>query len=411
MDEMILPYDAVPKTFVPLAERIFKDMIVLELASVLAGPSVGQFFAELGATVVKVENLTTGGDVTRTWRLANEQTDDRSAYFTSVNWGKRSVAINLQTLEGRDIVHQLAKRSDIVIASFKPGDDSKLGVDYAALSSLNSRIIYGRITGYGPKSERVGYDAVLQAEAGFMFMNGEPGGRSLKMPVALIDVLAGHQLKEAILVALLRREKTGQGALVEASLFQAAVSSLVNQATNYLVANKVPTKSGSAHPNISPYGDLFVTADDKEILLAVGTDRQFRQLCAVLGMPKIADSQEFATNQQRVANRGQLRLLLAGAIHQQTAASLLEALQARQVPAGGVSSMAEVMSTPEAAELFFEADGLRGVRSFVASSPDALHFLPPPHFGEHTIEILSETLHMSSQTIAELAKKGIIRQS
>ncbi|NJM26440.1 MAG: CoA transferase, partial [Bacteroidia bacterium] len=324
---MILPCDAVPKTFVPLTEEFFKDIIVLELASVLAGPSVGQFFAELGATVVKVENLTTGGDVTRTWKLANERTDDRSAYFTSVNWGKRAVAVNLQTLEGRHIVHQLVRKSDIVIASFKPGDDAKLGVDYATLAALNPRIVYGRITGYGPGSERVGYDAVLQAEAGFMFMNGEPGGRSLKMPVALIDVLAGHQLKEAILLAMLQREKTGEGAPVEVSLFQTAVSSLVNQAANYLVANIIPAKTGSTHPNIAPYGDTFLTADNKEIILAVGTDRQFRQLCVVLEMPEVADNQEFATNQNRVANRRHLHQLLSGAIRRHPATGILEALQ------------------------------------------------------------------------------------
>src|SRR5688572_22115958 len=197
---------------------MFENLKVLELASVLAGPGVGQFFAELGATVLKVENPKTSGDVTRSWKAAGEQTDDRSAYFCAVNWGKQSIVINLDSAEGQRIVHKLAEQCDIVIASYKPNDAEKIRVDYQTLRRLNASLIYGSITGYGPNEPRVGYDAVIQAEAGFMFLNGEPGRSSLKMPVALIDILAGHQLKEGILLALLRRQKTGEGALIEVSL-------------------------------------------------------------------------------------------------------------------------------------------------------------------------------------------------
>ncbi|HKZ37881.1 MAG TPA: CoA transferase, partial [Chryseolinea sp.] len=207
---------------------MFDDLKVLELASVLAGPSVGQFFAELGAEVIKVENIITAGDVTRTWRVTGEQTDDRSSYFCSVNWGKKSIAVNLNTPEGKKIIYALVKKSDIVIASFKPGDAAKLEVDYETLSALNPSLIYGQITGYGSGKPRVGYDAVIQAEAGFMFMNGEPGGPSLKMPVALMDILAAHHLKEGILLALLNKQRSGRGELVEVSLIQAAISSLAN---------------------------------------------------------------------------------------------------------------------------------------------------------------------------------------
>lgn len=217
---------------------------VLELASVLAGPGVGQFFAELGANVIKVENLRTGGDVTRTWKAAGEPTDDRSAYFCAVNWGKRSIALDLSKKEGQKIVHELARQADIVIASYKPGDPEKLGVDYKSLSSVNNGLIYGQITGYGAENPKVGYDAIVQAESGFMYMNGEPGGRSLKMPVALVDVLAGHHLKEGLLLAMLQRQQTGAGRLVEVSLIQAAISSLANQATNWLVGKKILESTG-----------------------------------------------------------------------------------------------------------------------------------------------------------------------
>jgi crotonobetainyl-CoA:carnitine CoA-transferase CaiB-like acyl-CoA transferase len=199
---------------------MFENLKVLELASVLAGPGVGQFFAELGATVIKVENPKTSGDVTRGWKVAGEMTDDRSAYFCAVNWGKQSIAVNLDSTEGQSIVHKLAEQCDVVVASYKPADAEKIRVDYHTLRKFNPSLIYGSITGYGPDQPRVGYDAVIQAESGFMFLNGEPGRTSLKMPVALIDILAGHQLKEGILLAIIRREKTGEGAFIEISLIQ-----------------------------------------------------------------------------------------------------------------------------------------------------------------------------------------------
>ena len=263
---------------------MFHELKVLELASVLAGPSVGQFFAELGAEVIKVENIHTGGDVTRTWKVKNEETDDRSSYFCSVNWGKKSIAVDLNRKEGKAIIYKLVEKSDIVIASYKSGDAEKLGVDYKTLSSLNPHLIYGQISGFGSSNPRVGYDAVIQAEAGFMFLNGEPDGPSLKMPVALMDILAAHHLKEGILLALLRKNQTGKGDFLEVSLLQAAVSSLANQATNWLVAGVTPQKQGSAHPNIAPYGDIFRTLDGHEILLAIGSDRQFNSLCKILNL-------------------------------------------------------------------------------------------------------------------------------
>jgi len=253
---------------------------VLELASVLAGPGVGQFFAELGAEVIKVENLKTGGDVTRTWKLASEKAeDDRSAYFSSVNWGKKSLALDLTDSSGKSIVQKLAAQTDVVIASFKSGDAEKLGVAYSQLQKVNPKLIYGQITGYGSDNARVGYDAVIQAESGFMDMNGERGGSPLKMPVALVDVLAGHQLKEGLLLALLKREKTGEGSWVEVSLIQAAIASLANQASNWLVAQSLPSRQGSLHPNIAPYGESFETKDGRQVILAVGNDRQFADLC------------------------------------------------------------------------------------------------------------------------------------
>lgn len=386
-----------------------ENLKVLELASVLAGPGVGQFFAELGAEVVKVENHKTGGDVTRTWKGNGEKTDDRSAYFCSVNWGKKSIGLDLTTKEGRRIVYQLAQVADVVIASYKPGDAEKLEVDYATLSKLNPKLIYGQITGYGSDNTRVGYDAIIQAESGFMSMNGEPGGQSLKIPVALMDVLAGHQLKEALLLALLERTTSGVGKFVEVSLIQAALSSLVNQATNWLVAKKLPQKQGSAHPNIAPYGDVFVTKDGKELLLAIGTDRQFADLCIILGVI-FHTNDLYKNNSARVANRRTLIEELKLPVLKFDSKDLLGKIRDAKIPAGLIQSVAEAFEMKEAQAVLLSSDDLTSVRGYVGSPLPAIgsHFPPPPRLGQHTEEILEKSLNYSPQDVHSLRVAGVI---
>ncbi len=367
---------------------MLKDLKVLELASVLAGPSVGQFLAELGADVIKVESLRTGGDVTRTWKSSLEKTDDRSAYFSSVNWGKRSLAVDLTNQQGKDTIYKLVRKSDIVIASYKPGDAQKLGVDYDSIRALNPRIIYGQITGYGSEDERVGYDAVIQAEAGYMSMNGEPGGRSLRMPVAVIDILAAHHLKEGILLSLIHRMQTGEGRYVEVSLIQAGVSSLANQATNWLMTGLLPGKEGSSHPNIAPYGDSFTTSDGGELLLAVGNDKQFHDLCKILGLSEIPHSPHFINNQARVQNRQGLNKLIQEKISDWTSQSLVAALRDFKIPAGLIYNLQQVFSLKEAQALILQNGSAFGVRNYVGTSEPAT-LSPPPHFGEHTLSIIN----------------------
>ena len=370
---------------------MFQHLKVLELASVLAGPSVGQFFAELGAEVIKVENLRAGGDVTRFWKGSGEETDDRSAYFCSCNWGKKSVALDLTSIEGKQIVQQLALRADIIIASYKPGDAEKLGVSYQQLKINNQSLVYGQVTGYGSDSNRVGYDAVIQAESGFMDLSGEAEGPPIKMPVALVDVLAAHQLKEGLLLALLKRDRTGEGSLVEVSLLQAALASLANQATNWLVAKKLPTRKGSAHPNIAPYGDFFITKDGRRILLAIGSDRQFEDLIRVLKLEP-REMQLFSTNQLRVENRKLLNELLAEAISRVSSETLMDEMNQLNIPAGIIQNIEVALSSNDAKEIMLDKNGLKGLKNFVATvsgvNPNS-NLLPPPHFGEHTEEILS----------------------
>ncbi|HLT73597.1 MAG TPA: CaiB/BaiF CoA-transferase family protein [Ohtaekwangia sp.] len=367
---------------------MLSDLKVIELASVLAGPGVGQFLAELGADVIKIENPRTGGDVTRSWRIPGEAGDDRSAYFCSVNWGKRSVALDLTTTRDREICYKLVRTADVVIASFKPGDAEKLGMDYKTLSNLRADLIYGQITGYGSDNKRTGYDAVIQAEAGFMSMNGEPGGASLKMPVALIDVLAGHHLKEAILLAIIERIKTGKGKFIDIPLIYAGVVSLVNQATNWLMAGYLPKKEGSAHPNIAPYGDVFTTLDGCELMLAVGNDRQFSDLCTLLNLDDLAGNALYANNAARVVNRESLRLILHAEIVKQKADSLVSALHERHIPAGLIRSVADVLQDEQVRELILHQGSAFGLKSYLGPARER-KLLPPPHLGEHTESILS----------------------
>ncbi|MBC7448930.1 MAG: CoA transferase [Hymenobacteraceae bacterium] len=355
-------------------EAPLASLRVLELASVLAGPQVGQFLAELGAHVLKIEHPGTGGDVTRSWKTPTEDPAATiSAYFAAANWGKQTRLLDLTTPTGRATLQELARETDIIIASYKPGDAEKLGADYATLRASNPGLIYAHLTGYGPTSDRAGYDAVLQAETGFMHLNAVISadgtvGEAQKMPVALIDLLAAHQLKEGILTALYRRARTGQGALVEVSLAQSAVASLANQATSWLVAGANPQPLGSEHPSIVPYGTVLTAADGTRLVLAVGSDRQFQQLGAALGQPELADDARFQTNPLRVRHRAELNALLRKYVGRTTGAALLAELHRRHVPAGAVRDVAEALATPEAAPLLLrdpETGRTGGVRTAV----------------------------------------------
>ncbi len=325
-------------------DGIFKNLKVVELANVLAGPATGMFFAELGAKVIKVENKSTDGDVTRSWKLPSEDPKSKtSAYYSSVNWNKKSIFVDLKNATDKASVLKLIKDADIVIANYKKGAAEKLGMDFSSLKKINPGLIYGQISGFGEDSGRTAFDIVLQAETGFMYMNGTKKSGPVKMPVALIDLLAAHQLKEGILVALLNKTKTGKGAKVSVSLYDAAIASLANQASNWLMAKHDPQPIGSLHPNIAPYGELFATADKKQIVLAVGNDKQFHQLCSVLKMESLPKNENFSTNSMRVKNRTSLFNILKKEFKKHSSEKLMTALIKNDVPAGRIRSVKEAL--------------------------------------------------------------------
>lgn len=322
---------------------MFQHLKVLELASVLAGPAVGMFFAELGAKVIKIENPKTKGDITRQWKLSTEDSEKPySAYYASVNYNKEIIFEDISCAEGYEKVIALIKNSDIVISNFKPGDAAKFKLTAKELHAINPRLIYASISGFGPNNHRTAFDVVLQAESGFMSMNGTPESGPVKMPVALIDILAAHQLKEGILIALLQREKSQKGALVEVSLYDAAIASLANQASNWLTASHIAKPIGSLHPNIAPYGEIFLTKDNRLIVLAVGNDKQFKDLCSVLKLDDLTLDERFLINASRVKNRKDLKVILEEKIKQFYADDLINQLIYNQVPAGIVKNMKEV---------------------------------------------------------------------
>lgn len=360
------------------------NLLVVEIASVLAGPLCGMFFAELGARVIKVENARTKGDVTRSWRSAAESAeDDISAYFASANFGKESIALDFTNTEDMRLVLSIVSRADILLHNFKKGDDLKFGLSYEQCSVLNPKLIYAHISGYGSEDNRTGYDAVIQAESGFMSMNGEPGTPPTKLPVALMDILAAHHLKEGILLALLERAITGKGSHVHVSLMDAALASLANQATNYLMGGFVPQQSGSNHPNIAPYGTLFSTKDEKLILFAVGTDSQFSALCSLLGIDELARDEHYSTNKARVLNRSTLHKKLQAAIASHNATELMFQCQQQHIPAGVVNSMDEVMNLPQAQTMLLQTNASKAMSSIAFQRPAPSSLRPPPHYNEH----------------------------
>lgn len=341
--------------------QVFKGFKVVELASVLAGPAVGLFFAELGAEVVKIENKATGGDVTRRWKAPVEKVDKTdSAYYNSVNFGKTSLLLNLKSETDRQKVYDYIAEADIVLVNYRAGAAERLGMDYKHLKTINPKIIYGEITGFGATDSRLAFDVVLQAETGFLFLTGKPNEPPVKMPVALIDLLAAHQLKEGVLIALLERAKTGQGSFVTVSLYDAAIASLANQATNWLVAGYAPQPMGTQHPNIAPYGDLLETKDGKYLVLAVGVEKHFQQLCALLDLDEMAEDQRFSTNAARVKNRKELIVALQTAIGEHDREDILQQLHQTGIPAGAVRDLPDVFAQPLVQKMLVNTNNEQG---------------------------------------------------
>ena len=331
------------------------DLLVIETAAVLAGPAVGMHFAELGARVIKIENKRGGGDVTRKWKLPVEDpTSPISAYFSSVNWGKEHLLLDLKDANDRAEFDEMLAKADVLISNHMPADAEKLGLTRQRLRTLNPRLVHGHIIGFAAQPDRPAFDVVLQAETGYISMTGTDGTQLAKLPIALIDMLAAHQLKEGLLLALWQRERSGKGAYVEVSLEEAALAGLINQASNYLMTGTIAEPLGTLHPNIAPYGELFTCADGRRIILAVGSEAQFAALCMVLDRTHLISDPRFVSNTERVVHRNALALELASAIANHQRAHLLRALLQAQVPSGALNGIDEALATDTAHRMILE---------------------------------------------------------
>lgn len=336
--------------------NFFEGLKVVELASVLAGPAVGMFFAELGAEVIKFENKATNGDVTRSWKLATEvNINNESAYFHAVNWGKQHVFVDFRDADDVKLIQETIEDCDVVIANFRGDSARKNQLDYTLLSKLNPKLIYCNLTGYGENSDRPAYDIVLQAETGYLSMTGLDNDNLCRMPVAFIDILAAHQMKEGILLAYIDRLKTGKGQKITVSLFDTAIASLANQATNWLIAKHIPKPMGCQHPNIAPYGDLMYCKDGKQIVLAIGANNQFEKLLQILDLNDCTNDIRFKDNDGRVANRSDLIKILQAKFLENDTSFWMDKLLKVNIPAGIVRTMDEVFSEPAAQKLLLRS--------------------------------------------------------
>ena len=381
---------------------------VLELARILAGPWVGQLLADLGADVVKVERPGAGDD-TRGWGPpfieAADGGDLSAAYFHSCNRGKRSIAVDFETVEGQRLIRELALHADVVVENFKVGGLKKYGLDFESLKAVNPRLVYCSITGFGqdgPYASRAGYDFMIQGMGGIMDLTGDPEGEPQKIGVAFADIFTGVYSVVGILAALRGRDETGRGAHLDMALLDVQTSVLANQAMNFLASGKTPRRMGNAHPNIVPY-QVFPVADG-HVIVAVGNDGQFARFATVLGMPELAQDERFRTNMGRVGHRPELVPLLTAQTIKVTREFLLIALEAQGVPAGPINSVADVFADPQVIARGMKIDlpaaaaktgVIPSVRSpIVMNGMPMSSDRPSPRLGEHTDEILNDPAWM-----------------
>jgi crotonobetainyl-CoA:carnitine CoA-transferase CaiB-like acyl-CoA transferase len=387
---------------------------VLDLTRVLAGPYCTMFLGDLGAEVVKVEQPAVGDD-TRGW--GPPFVGGESAYFLCVNRNKKSLALNLKSDQGMDLLRRLAKEADVLIENFRPGTMQRLGLSEKNLRRLNPRLIYASLSGFGadgPMSDWPGYDLIVQAWGGLMSITGQPDGEPTKVGVAIIDILAGLMLGKAIVAALFARERLGVGQKIDTSLLEAAVACLINAGSNYLVEGKIPQRWGNAHPSIVPY-QSFKTADGY-LVVGVASEGIWRRFCEALGKTELADDLRFAKNQNRVERREELIRILSDIFLRRDNRAWLKLLNDAEVPCAPVQTIDQVFDAAQVLqrEMLVEVEHptagtvrMAGIPVKLSATPASIR-LPPPLLGQHSEEVLQTWLEMSREEIAELKRKSVL---
>ncbi|MFD1360757.1 CaiB/BaiF CoA transferase family protein [Lentibacillus salinarum] len=381
-----------------------ENIKILDLSRVLAGPYCTMILGDLGADVIKVE-APGGSDETRKWGPPFQ--NGVSAYYLCANRNKKSITLDLKSKEGHKAIKELVRESDVIINNFKTGTMQRLGLDYEALSDINPGIVYCSITGFGetgPYKDMPGYDFIIQAMSGLMSITGDSQSGPQKVGVAITDILTGLYACIGIQGALIERIQSGKGQKLDLSLYDSAVSALVNVGSNYLMAGKTPEALGNQHANIVPY-QTFATMDG-QMVIAVGNDHQFKRLCTILEKPEYAADGRFRTNPDRVANRETLIPMLRDVFATKSTAYWQEKCQENNIPCGPIQTIDEVAGDPQlnARDMFIGADHPTAGDIRMIGSPLKLSRTPvnakrhPPDAGEHTDDVLAQ-LDLTQQNI------------
>jgi len=394
---------------------------ILDLSRILAGPWASQMLADLGAEVIKIERPKVGDD-TRSWGppyMPDEsgKATTESAYFHCANRGKQSVCIDMSKIEGQGLIKELAVHSDVLIENFKVGGLKKYGLDYESLKTINPKLVYCSITGFGqtgPYAERAGYDFMIQAMGGMMSVTGDADGEPMKIGVALADVLTGLYAANAIQSALIHQLKTGEGQYIDMALLDVQVATLANQAMNYLATGNNPKRLGNAHPNIVPY-QAFETADGF-MILAIGNDAQFERFCELAEHPEFAEDERFQKNSSRVKYRDVLVPEVAAIMKSKTTEQWLADLNQRGIPCGPINNIDQVFADPQVQHRGMQNSLSHPAAGTVASvsNPINLSATPieydraPPMLGQHTEEVLKAVFQMQQAEIDQLRINQII---
>jgi formyl-CoA transferase len=391
------------------------DLKILDLSRVLAMPYCSMMLGDLGAEIIRVERPGVG-DETRHW--GPPWVGELSAYYLVTNRNKQCITVDLKKKEGQEIIRHLARRSDILLENFLPGDLAKMNLGYEDIRAINPKIIYASVTGYGqngPYRDLPGFDFILQAQGGLMSIIGEEEGSPMKVGVAIVDITAGLFACSAILAALHYREKTGEGQYIDMALLDAQVAWLGNQASNYLVSGKVPRRMGNAHPNIVPY-ETFKAKDGIYLALGVGNDNQWKKFCRIAGVEHLMDDPRYVTNPKRVENRKILVPLLQEVFLQRDSGEWLKLLGQAEIPIGPINTIDRVFADPQvlSREMLVEMEHPKVGKLKVVGSPMKLsktpvqYRIPPPLLGEHTESVLREVLGYDKETIARLKEAKVI---
>lgn len=397
--------------------RPLEGIRVLDLTRVLAGPFATMILGDLGAEIIKVERPGAGDD-TRAW--GPPFVGEESAYFLSVNRNKKSVAVNIKDPRGVQIILELAGVCDVLVENYLPGKLCEMGLGYEDVSRTNPQLVYCSISGYGqtgPQSDRPGYDSIASAVSGMMHITGPEDGAPVRPGVAMTDLATGLYCHGAIIAALLHRQKTGRGAHIDCNLLSSQVACLTHIAANYLNAGKEARRWGTAHESIVPYQG-FKTKDGY-LVVAAGNNKQFVRVCKVLGLSHLIEDPKYTTNTLRVQHRRELLHTLSQRLLEENTSDWLRSFDGTGVPVGPINSIQQVFTNPQVAHNGLIQEMTHPTAGHISVPGPAVRFssfemgepTPPPVIGQHTVQVLRDTLSYSDDVISALLESGTVAQN